>query len=138
VVSQGHVRLGVRGGFAQLCHGQEAPLRRMQPGDFLVYYSPTTEFRSGEPLRAFTALGRVSDVQLTRFDMGGGFVPFRRGIRYLAQKSVPIDALRTQLRFVRDNPNWGWLARRGHFEIGLADLELIAAAMGVGSLDSLD
>ena len=37
VVSRAHVQRGVREGFAQVCHGKAAPLRRMQAGDYLVY-----------------------------------------------------------------------------------------------------
>lgn len=131
VVSRAHVQRGVCGGFAQLCHGREAPLRRMEAGDWLVYYSPTTEFRAGEPIRAFTAIGRIADATVTRFDMGDGFIPWRRAVRYLESKPIALDGLRNQLRFVRDNPNWGWLARRGHFEIDLEDLAVIASAMHV-------
>src|SRR5262249_6246371 len=59
VVSRAHVRRGVAGGFAQLSHGKRAPLARMNVGDWLVYYSPRTDFPDGAPLRAFTALGRI-------------------------------------------------------------------------------
>ena len=58
VVSRAHVQKGVAGGFAQLCHGKAQPLRRMRRGDWLVYYSPTTEM-GGAALRAFTAIGQV-------------------------------------------------------------------------------
>lgn len=130
VVSRAHVMRGVAGGFAQLCHGKQAPLRRMREGDLLVYYSPTTEFRAGEKLQAFTALGRVRGDDAYRFDMGGGFVPFRRDVDYLGKRVVPLDALRDRLAFTR-NGNWGMLARRGHFEITLEDASIIARAMGI-------
>jgi hypothetical protein len=130
VVSRAHVRRGVAGGFAQLCHGKRGPLARMQPGDWLVYYSPSTEMGGGEPLRAFTALGRVVGADIYPFDMGGGFVPFRRDVAYEADaRETPLRALAPRLRFVSENPRWGMLARRGHFEIPLEDLEVIAAAM---------
>lgn len=38
----------------QVCHGKAAPLRRVKPGDRVVYYSPTLEFRSKSKLQAFT------------------------------------------------------------------------------------
>jgi len=130
VVARAHVRRGVAGGFAQLCHGKRGPLARMRPGDWLVYYSPSTEFGGGVPLRAFTALGRVVGEHVYPFDMGGGFVPFRRDVAYVAAQEVAVAQLAARLRLVRDNPHWGMLARRGHFEIELEDLEVIAAAMG--------
>jgi len=135
VVCQTHVERGVDGGFAQLCHGRAQPLRRMQPGDWLVYYSPGVSMRAEQPLRAFTALGRIADAEVVRFDMGGGFVPFRRTVRYLPTRLVPVGPLRRRLAFVRDNPNWGWLARRGHFEIDLADLAILADAMLLHAAD---
>jgi len=131
VVSRAHVRRGVAGGFAQLGHGKRAPLARMSVGDWLVYYSPTTEFPEGAPLRAFTALGRVVGADVYAFDMGGGFVPYRRDVAYLTEaREVPVRDLAAQLEFITRRANWGMLARRGHFEITLADLRRIAAAMG--------
>src|SRR5690349_9445071 len=127
VAAQAHVERGVGEGFAQLCHGRPAPLRRMQPGDWLVYYSPGTTLHGGQPLRAFTALGRVTGADVVRFDMGGGFMPWRRDVRYFDTRVVVLEAIRARLSFVRDNPSWGWLARRGHFEIGLADVTVIAS-----------
>jgi hypothetical protein len=130
VVSRAHVLRGVQGGFAQLCHGRHAPLDRMQLGDWLVYYSPTTEFRSGTALRAFTAVGRVVGERSYPFDMGGGFVPYRRTVAYeRSDAPVPAKALAAQLHFMCSGSNWGMRARRGHFEIDLHDLELIASAL---------
>ncbi|MCB0010216.1 MAG: EVE domain-containing protein, partial [Anaerolineales bacterium] len=47
-VSRDHVRLGVAGGFTQANHGSPHNLRRMQRGDWLVFYSPRTQFRDGD------------------------------------------------------------------------------------------
>ena len=129
VVSRSHVRRGVAGGFAQLNHGKRAPLERMNVGDWLVYYSPRADFPDGEPLRAFTAIGRIVGDQVYTFDMGDGFVPYRRDVAYVKRaREVPVADLK--LTFITSNPNWGMLARRGHFEIEMADLERIATAMG--------
>jgi hypothetical protein len=131
VVARSHVERGVAGGFAQVCQGRRAPLQRMLPGDYLVYYSPTTERQGGEPLRAFTALGRVQSERVYSFDMGGGFVPFRKDVSYLpCARSAAIGPLLSRLNFVRRQSNWGLLMRRGHFEIDGHDLALIADAMG--------
>ncbi|HEU4407442.1 MAG TPA: EVE domain-containing protein [Polyangiaceae bacterium] len=129
VVSYEHVRRGVAGGFAQLCHGRRAPLARMNEGDWLVYYSPRVSLGGGDALRAFTAIGRVRGGPAYAFDMGGGFVPFRRDVSYVPSEPVPLARLAPALRFVRE-PGWGLKARRGHFEIELDDLRVIAAAMG--------
>ena len=134
VVSRAHVRRGVAEGFAQLCHGRAAPLRRLQPGDYLVYYSPAIEL-GGEPLRAFTALGRVADSDVFRFDMGGGFVPYRRRIDYLNVREVPLAELKNRLELCA-NPNWGIELRRGYLQLSEHDYRLIASAMGVRSLQA--
>jgi len=58
-------------------------------------------------------------------------VPYRRDIAYVkGTREVPLRDLASRLEFVTGRPRWGMLARRGHFEISLADLRRIAAAMG--------
>lgn len=134
VVSRSHVWRAVEGGFAQVCHGKQGPLLRMRPGDWLIFYSPATELHVGEPLRAFTAIGRVKEGDPYRFYMGGGFEPYRRDISYFKAKEVPLAGLSAVLHFTQRGSNWGMLARRGHFEIDLHDRDLIARAMGVVDL----
>ena len=129
VVSRAHVRTGVAGGFAQLCHGKAQPLRRMRRGDWLVYYSPTFEM-GGAALRAFTAIGQVEGPEVYRYDMGGGFVPYRRDVRYADAQEVAIDMIKPRLELCA-RPNWGTALRRGQVPLEAADFATIAAAMGV-------
>jgi hypothetical protein len=129
VVSRAHVQRGVAGGFAQLCHGKAQPLRRMRAGDWLVYYSPTVEM-GGAGLQAFTAIGRVEDEEVFSFDMGGGFVPFRRRVKYARAREVPLAMMKDRLDLCT-RENWGILLRRGHLPLSGKDLGLIAGAMGV-------
>jgi hypothetical protein len=131
VVSAEHVRRGVGGGFAQLCHGKAAPLRRMREGDWLVYYSPAERMDGGEAVQAFTAIGRVRPGAAYEVEMGGGFVPFRRDVAYVACDPAPIRPLLPDLAFLPDRSNWGYAFRRGHLEIARSDFLRIAAAMGV-------
>jgi hypothetical protein len=136
VVSRAHVQRGVAGGFAQLCHGNAQPLRRMRPGDWLVYYSPTTEM-GGAPLRAFTAIGRVAGAEIYPYDMGGGFVPYRRDVRYVDAQEVLLDMIRERLELCA-RPNWGMALRRGHLALEASDFATIAAAMGVRAARELE
>lgn len=130
VVSRAHVQRGLAGGFAQLCHGKAQPLRRMRRGDWLVYYSPTIEM-GGTALRAFTAIGQVEGDEVYSHDMGGGFVPYRRDVRYAADaKEAALDMIRPKLAFCA-RPNWGMALRRGHLPLDAADFATIAASMGV-------
>ncbi len=129
VVSASHVRQGVLGGFAQLCHGKSAPLRRMSQNDWLIYYSPRTELKKGETLQAFTAIGQVVDERIYEYQMSESFVPFRRNIRYIPCREVKIAYLLEKLSFTSGNRNWGYSFRYGHFEVGRADFLTIAGEM---------
>jgi EVE domain len=128
VVSRSHVERGIAGGFAQVCHGKEAPLKRMKAGDTFIYYSPTIEM-NGAPLQAFTAFGCVQDDEVFQFDMGGGFVPFRRRIAYVPAKEVALNTLRGQLELCA-SPNWGMALRRGMLLLSASDADTIGGAMG--------
>ena len=129
VVSRAHVRKGIAGGFAQLCHGKVQPLRRMRPGDWLIYYSPTIEM-GGDALRAFTAIGRVEGSEVYQYDMGGGFVPYRRNVRYADAEELLLDMIKPKLELCARR-NWAMALRRGHLRLEAADFATIAAAMGV-------
>ncbi|WP_433944629.1 EVE domain-containing protein [Paenibacillus sp. SN-8-1] len=129
VVSASHVARGVAGGFAQLCHGKSAPLKRMRPGDWLIYYSPRTDMTNGQPLQAFTAIGQVVDERVYEYRMSETFVPFRRDIRYSPCREVKISTLLQQLSFTRGVTNWGYRFRFGHLEIEREDFLTIAEAM---------
>ncbi|WP_437957081.1 EVE domain-containing protein [Sorangium sp. So ce119] len=133
VASREHVLAGVRAGFAQVCHGKAGPLARMRPGDGIVYYSPRERFDSDVPCRAFTALGHVVGEAPYRFDMGGGFVPYRRDVEYVPARDVPIGKLRGSLSFLSGSSSWGYVFRRGCFEIPARDFLLIARAMGAAA-----
>ncbi|MCS3470129.1 hypothetical protein M2401_003879 [Pseudomonas sp. JUb42] len=134
VVSRSHVWRGVEGGFAQVCHGKVQPLRRMKKGDIFVYYSPSVEMQ-GAPLKAFTALGIIQDDEVFEFDMGEGFVPFRRRVRYAVAQEVALDEVRADLDLCVP-PNWGIVLRRGLIPLTEKDVCTLARAMGV-DLDEL-
>lgn len=129
VVSLSHVKRGVAGGFAQLGHGKAAPLRRMKPGDWLVYYSPKTDMDEGEPLQQFTALGKVTGESVYEHRMSPDFVPFRRDVSYVNCEPAAIAPLIPKLSFIKDPKRWGFPFRRGHIEMTQRDWRLIARAM---------
>ncbi|MWC29646.1 EVE domain-containing protein [Paenibacillus sp. MMS18-CY102] len=132
VVSRSHVMRGVAGGFAQLCHGKAASLKRMREGDWLIYYSPKTDMEGGVPLQAFTAIGRVRNALVYEYAMSETFVPSRRDIDFYDCTETPIHSLLDQMIFTRENRrNWGYRFRTGHFEIDAADFAVIATAMNI-------
>jgi EVE domain-containing protein len=129
VASRDHVMRGVEGGFCQFCHGKGWPLQRLTPGDRIIYYSPREQMGEGRVVQAFTAIGEVLEGEPYKFDMGGGFVPTRRDVRFFKASLASIHALLPKLSFTRDRPSWGYAFRRGFFPITEADYQAIARAM---------
>ena len=130
VVSREHAMIGVKGGFIQLNHGKRAPLQRLSAGDGVVFYSPRMSYPDGEPLQAFTAIGRVESGEVYQAEMTPRFKPFRADVKFLKAKEAPIRPLIEQLSFIQDKSHWGARFRFGHLSIGEADFALIAKAMG--------
>ena len=129
VASKEHVLQGVASGFAQACHGKSQPLSRMNVGDQIIYYSPKCYFNRSEPCQEFTALGKVVGQEVYHFDMGNGFVPYRRDVQYFEVQPVPIRLLLKRLSFIKDKKHWAYPFRFGAFEILHTDFELISYAL---------
>jgi hypothetical protein len=137
VVQRDHVLRGVAQGIAQVNHGAKAPLMRMNESDGFVYYSPRDSYPDGEPLREFTAIGRIADGDVYQTSDGpmmtgqnGDFHPWRRRVDFdHAAVSAPIRPLLPVLEFTRQNPNWGYQLRRGLIELSRHDFEVIRAQM---------
>jgi len=130
VASADHVRFGRSAGFMQAGHGKAAPLRRIAPGDCVACYSPTATFGGRDRLQSFTAIGVVKDGPPYRAEMGDGFQPYRRDMRWLDSDEAPIRPLLERLAFTRNGANWGYRLRLGLFQITPGDMAAIAAAMG--------
>ena len=128
VASAEHARKG-KAGFMQVNHGKAAPLRRLSPGDGVIYYSPTETFRGKDKLQAFTLIGRVKPGDVYAGEMGGG-TAYRRDVDYVEAADAPIAPLLDQLEFTRGRTNWGYQMRFGLFEISAHDFGRIAQAMG--------
>lgn len=130
VASAEHVRIGRRDGFMQVNHGKAAPLRRIRPGDGIVYYSPSTVLGEKDGLQSFTAAGTVRQGEVYEGVMGGGFTPARRDVDWFDTRETPIKPLLDRLDFTAGKPNWGYQLRFGLFEISEHDFLLIGKAMG--------
>lgn len=129
-ISREHVQRGVSGGFTQADHGKNTRLKHLAKSDRIVFYSPRTEFRGGEPLQAFTAIGEITDDEPYQVVVSDDFHPWRRRIRFSACNEAPIQPLIDELGFITNKKQWGFPFRRGLFEIGEADFRVIAQAMG--------
>lgn len=139
VVQLDHVRIGLASGIAQFNHGSRAAVSQLAEADGVVYYSPRVSYPDGEPLRAFTAIGRVADSTVYQatdagapgLDGGSGrpFRPWRRRIEYDRDAvATPIRPLVGMLDFTA-LPNWGYQLRRGLIELSRHDFELIREQM---------
>jgi hypothetical protein len=129
VASAEHVRIGRQTGFMQICHGKAAPLRRIQPGDRVVYYAPSTLFRGKDKLQSFIAIGIVGERQPYQVEMSPGFCPYRRDVDWIEAQETAIRPLLNRLDFTSSNRNWGYQLRFGLFQITSGDMNLIAQAM---------
>lgn len=132
VASAEHARRGCalpQQGFMQVCHGKCAPLKRVQPGDRVAYYAPSTVMGGKDRLQSFVSIGVVKPGDPYAFDMGGGFVPFRRDVTYVPAQEAPIAPLLDHFEFVQDRAHWGQKFRFGLFKVSDSDMRLIATAM---------
>jgi hypothetical protein len=136
VANAEHARLGrdaklgeLQCGFMQVGHGKRAPLARVQPGDRVAYYAPATQYGSSDKLQSFVSIGIVQKGEPYEFNMGAGFVPWRRAVRYARAQEAPIAPLIEQFEFVEDPKRWGYKFRFGLFKISDHDMRLIAQAM---------
>ena len=134
VASATHARRGREHqphGYMQVCHGKLAPIRRVQPGDRVAYYAPTETMGGKDRYQQFVSIGVVQPGEPYAFDMGGGFVPYRRDVRYLPAREASILPLVDRFEFVESRQRWGYKFRFGLFAISDHDLQLIAKAMDV-------
>jgi predicted RNA-binding protein len=128
-VSKEHTMRGVAGSFMQVCHGKQAPLKRMKKGDYLIIYSSKITMEGNEKCQAFTAIGRVKDDDVYQFQMTENFKPFRRNIDFLECQESSIIPLIDDLEFIPNKKSWGYPFRFGFLEINEKDFNLITSKM---------
>lgn len=131
VASREHVMKGKAEGFAQVCHGKQGPLKRMQPGDWIIYYSPTEIYGEKNPYRKFTAIGQITDDEPYRCAMNPNFIPWRRNVNFIQAKEVDITPLIDTLFFIKNKQHWGFVFRYELFEVPEEDFLTIASRMRI-------
>jgi predicted RNA-binding protein len=129
VVSKDHAMGAIAGGFVQINHGKEAPLKRMSPNDWIIIYSSKQTVDGDVKCQAFTAIGQVTDDEIYQHKMTESFIPFRRNINFYDCEETPIVPLIQDLDFIKNKQSWGYTFRFGFFEIDKADFELISKQM---------
>jgi hypothetical protein len=91
--------------------------------------SPKTKLREGEPIKAFTAIGKIKGGEPYAVEMSECFMPTRRDVDYSPCKEVLIKALLDKLSFTMNNTAWGMIMRSGFFEISEDDFNIISFEM---------
>jgi len=129
VASKDHVKKGFAEGFAQACHGKASPLIRMRKDDFIIYYSGKQSYAKSEKCQEFTAIGKVKDDEVYKFQLSEDFCPSRRKIEYFESSNVSILNLIEKLDFIVNKKRWGYPFRFGIFEIQQHDFDLISSQM---------
>lgn len=129
VASRDHVQKGVCEGFCQACHGKAMPMKRMHPGDGVLFYSPKERFGKPVQCRRFTAIGRIQKGEAYQVEQFPGFEPFRRNVKFFDCQEISIVPLLDELGFIQNKQSWGYVFRFGFFEIPETDFNLIAGKM---------
>jgi hypothetical protein len=130
VVAKSDADRAISGAYSEVNHGKAGPLERMHAGDGFAYYSPRTDYPSGDVLQAFTAIGRVRDGVVYQAEALIPQRPFRLAVDYLPASSAPIRPLLESLTFIRNKAQWGVAFRYGVIRVPAEDFSRIAAAMG--------
>ena len=128
-ISREHAQRAINGGFIQVCHGKEGPLKRMQKEDQILIYSSKITMEGNEKCQSFTAFGKVVDDEVYAFEMTEKFVPFRRNIQFMKCNEVSILPLIENLEFIPNKKSWGYPFRYGFFEINENDFNFITSKM---------
>ena len=132
VASRAHVKAGITGGFCQLGHGKHAPVKRLNPGDAIAYYSPReTLDPKSDAVQAFTAAGEIGTRDAYLVQMSADFQAYRRDVTWWNAKEAAVKPLIGSLSFIKDPARWGYPFHRGAFTISSDDFAVIAAAMGI-------
>ena len=126
--SADHAARGKRLGIVQAGHGKDAPLRRMQPGDGVVIYSPRATYPDGPPLQAFTLIGRIAAEEPWQHDTFGPLM-WARKVAWQDTGFVPIRPLLDDLEITRGLKSWWMAFRHGLTKITPADFDRIAGAI---------
>jgi len=128
-VSKEHALRGLENGFIQVCHGKEAPLKRMHKGDGLLIYSGKISMSGNEKCQCFTAVGELKDEVVYQAVMSADFKPFRKHVTFFPANERSIIPLIPHLDFIKNKKSWGYPFRFGILEIEEKDFKFIASKM---------
>ena len=124
-----HAELCKEAGVVVLGIDGPSGVRKLNPGDKVVYYSPKTA-PDGEVLRSFTSIGEVVGEGEYERDLGAGRLLWVRDAAWAENpKEVSIYDLLERLSWIKKPKNWGFYMRGSHRQIPFEDYAVIAEAM---------
>ncbi len=126
VAHKDHVLEGKSSNFIMVCHGKEAPLLKMSPGDVLVYYSPRefTKEKSTKTFMSFTAIARVGSASMEKNELNMS----KRPAQFLDTQDAKIEPITLSWK-PKEGSKWGMAIRSGFKELTKEDFTIIAQAM---------
>ncbi len=130
-VSKDHVKKGQDLQIVQVCHGKSVPLKKINKGDYIIFYSPKLSREGIEPYQKFTAIAKSTDTEIYQVEQFKGFHPFRRKTQFLNCNETSIRPLIDDLEFIQNKKHWGYSFRYGLLNISEKDFNLIANKMNM-------
>jgi hypothetical protein len=100
------------------------------PATALLSIRRAMSYPDGEPLQAFTAIGRIRNGTVYQAAGGDPAGPFRLDVDYFPAQPAPVRPLIEELTFIRSKTHWGAAFRFGILRVPEGDFALIARAMG--------
>ena len=109
VACRDHVKRCKESGSAQLGHGNQIAVKNLKRGDWIAYYSPTSELGGGDKVQAFTSIGRIISDEAYQVEQNEHFHPWRVDVEFEeAAKETPIRPLLEDLDLTRGRGSkWG-------------------------------
>ncbi|MCB0855091.1 MAG: EVE domain-containing protein [Bacteroidetes bacterium] len=130
-ISKEHVLKGQEWEIMQVCHGKKSPLKRINKGDYVIFYSSKQKMKDKEPLQNFTAIAQATDDHIYQVKQFEGFEPFRRKVSFLPCEETSIRPMINDLEFIENKSHWGFYFRYGLVQIPEKDFHLIASKMSL-------
>ncbi len=131
VAPKNYVHHWVDEGICQFNHGKLAPLQRLTPGDWVIYYANKISLEDSTQYQKFIALGCIVEKDIYQAKVSETYLPYRRHMASVPCQEVSIHELIPDLNFIKNKRNWGAPFRFGFFQISEQDFLLVAHAMKV-------
>lgn len=129
IAEKNYVEMCVERGVVVLGIDGPSGVRKLKPGDGVVYYSPKTA-PDGEVLRSFTAIGEVVGESEYEMSFDSGTQLWVRNVEWKdGARQISIYDHLDALSWIKKPKNWGFYMRGSHRAIPGEDFALISGAM---------